>query len=88
MVELMTRKKMMREDEGNHHQKLGLNRISCASQLTIPNKAGTSPDQACNNTDTRSSEPNNASCISDISYLLVILHIVIILNPHHSLCYS
>jgi len=61
MVELSTRKSEIRGDGGNHHEKLGLERISCASQLTIPEMAGTSPDPAANNTDTRSSKPNQAS---------------------------
>jgi len=33
--------------------------------------AGTSPNLACNYTETRSSEPNQASCTPDLSYLLV-----------------
>jgi hypothetical protein len=36
-----------------------------------PNTAGTSPDRACNYTDTRSSEPNQASHTRDFSYPLV-----------------
>jgi len=61
MVELSTRKREIRGDGGNHHEKLGLVRILCASQLTIPDRAGTSPDLAGNNTDTWSSQPNQAS---------------------------
>jgi len=61
MVELSTRKREMGGDGGNHHEKLGLERIAGASQLTIPDTAGTSPDRAGNNTDTRSSKPNPAS---------------------------
>jgi len=60
-----------RGDRTNHHEKLGLKRISCASQFTTPDMAGTSPDPACNNTDTRSSQPNQASCTPDLSYPLV-----------------
>jgi len=67
MVELSTRKREIRGDGGNHHEKLGLKRISCASQLTIPDMAGTSPDPAGNNTDTRSSKPNQASRTPDFS---------------------
>jgi len=59
-----------RGDGTNHHEKLGLKRISCASQFTIPDMAGTSPDPACNNTDTRSSQPNQASRTPDFSYPL------------------
>jgi hypothetical protein len=55
MVELRTRKREMRGYEGNHHEKLGLKRISCVSQLTIPDTAGKSPDLACNYPDTTSS---------------------------------
>jgi len=65
------RKREMRGDGGNHHEILGLNRISCASQLTIPDTEGTSPDPACNNTDRRSSQLNQASRTPDFSYLLV-----------------
>jgi len=59
----------MRGDEGNHHEKLGLERISCASQFTIT--AGTTPDPAGKNTDTRSSKPNQVSRTPDFSYPLV-----------------
>jgi len=38
----------MRGDGANHHEKLGLKRLSCESQFTIPDTAGTSPDLACN----------------------------------------
>jgi len=48
----------MRGDGGNHHEKLGLKRISCASQLTIPDTAGTTPNPAVKTTDTRSAKPN------------------------------
>jgi len=67
MVELSTRKREIRGDGGNHHEKLGLKRISCASRLTIPDTAGTSTDPAGNNTDTRSSKPNQASHTPDFS---------------------
>ena len=56
---------------GINHEKLGLKIISCASQFTIPNTAGTSPDQAWNYIDTRSSQPNLASRTPDYSYPLV-----------------
>ena len=36
--------------------------------LTIPNMAGTSPDLACNHTDTRSSQSNHASHTPDFTY--------------------
>jgi len=71
MVELRTRKGEMRGYWGNHHEELGLKRISCASQFTIPNTAGTSPDPVCNITDTRSSQPNQASRTPDSSYPLL-----------------
>jgi hypothetical protein len=45
----------MRGDEGSNHEKLGLERISCTSQSTIPDRAGTTPDPAGKNTGTRSS---------------------------------
>jgi len=52
MVELRTRKREMRGHGTYHHQKLGLKRIWGASQFTIGDTARTSPDPACNNTDT------------------------------------
>jgi len=67
MVELSTRKREIRGDGINHDEKLGLERISCASQLTIPNTAGVSPDSADNNTNMRSSKPNQASRTPDFS---------------------
>jgi len=67
MVELSTRKRGIRGDGGNHHEKLGLKRISCASQFTIPDMAGTSSDPAGNNTDTRFCKPNKASRTRDFS---------------------
>jgi len=68
MVELRTRKSEIRGYEGNYHEKLGLTRISCASQLTIPTTAGKSPDPACSCTDTRSSQLNQERCTWDFSY--------------------
>jgi len=85
MVELRTRKREMRGYGGNHQEKLGLTRISYASQFAIPDTAGTSPHPACNNINTRSSKPNQASCTPDFSYPLVILHIILIFIPHLSL---
>jgi len=60
----------MRRRWGNHHEKLGLVRISCVSQFTIPDTAGTTPDPGGKHTDTRSSKPNQASRTLDISYPL------------------
>jgi len=71
MVELMTRKREVRGYGGNHHEKLGLKRISWGCQFTIPETAGTSPNLVCNYTDTRSSQPNQASRTPDFSYPLV-----------------
>ena len=71
MVELRTRKREMRGYGGNHHEKLGLKRIQCASQLTIPDTAGKSPDPACDYTDTMLLQPNQASRTRDFSYPLV-----------------
>jgi len=67
MVEMSSRKREIRGDWGNHHEELGLERISRASQLTISDMAGTSPDPAGNITDTGSSKPNQASCTLDFS---------------------
>ena len=74
----------MRGDGGNHHEKLGLTRISCASQLTIADMAGTSPDLSGKNTDTRSSKPNQASRTPDFSYPLVSSIFVPFIIPHLS----
>jgi len=60
-----------RGDRTNHHEKLGLKRILCVSQFTIPDTAGTRPDSACNNTDMRSSQPNQASRTPEFSYPLI-----------------
>jgi hypothetical protein len=67
MVELSTRKREIRGDGGNHHEKLGRKRISCAKQLTIPDAAGKSHDLAGNNTDTRSSTPYQEGCTPDFT---------------------
>ena len=75
----------MRGYGGNHDEKLGLRRISCASHFTIPNTAGTGPDPVCNYTYMRSSKLNHSSHTPDLSYLLIILHIVLIFIPHLSL---
>jgi len=45
--------------------------ISCASQLPIPDTAGTSPDLASSHTVTRSSKPNQASRSPDFSGPLI-----------------
>ena len=61
----------MRGDGGNHHEKLGLKRISYPSQFTIPDAAGTGPYPASNYTDTWSSQPNQVSGTPDSSYPLI-----------------
>jgi len=71
MVDLKTRIREMKGDEGNHYEKQELKRISHASQFTIPNSAGMSPDPVCNYTDTRSSHRNQARRTPDFSYPLV-----------------
>ena len=65
---LRTRKGEMGGNGGNHHEKLGHKKISCGSQFTIPDTAGTSHDPAHNITDMRSSKPNQANQNSDFSY--------------------
>jgi len=67
MVVLSTRKREIRGDRGNHHEKLGLEKISYASQLTIPDTAGMNPDPAGIITGTGSSKPNQASRTPDFS---------------------
>jgi hypothetical protein len=68
---LRTRKREMRGNGENHHEKLGLQRISCVSLCTIPDMAGISYNPACNYTDARSSPPNQASRTPDFSYPLI-----------------
>jgi hypothetical protein len=67
MVEMSTRKREIIGDGGNHHEKMGLERILCASQLTITDTAGTNPDPAVNNTDTTSSKPNQVSSTPNLA---------------------
>jgi len=71
MVELMKRTREMNGDGTNHHEKLGLKRITSASESTIPDVARRSPDPECNNTDTMSSQPNQARNTPDFSYPLL-----------------
>ena len=61
----------MRGDGGNHHEKLGLMRILCASQFSIPDTAGTTPNPAGINTQARSRKPNRVGRTPDISHPLV-----------------
>jgi hypothetical protein len=44
---MRTRKREMRGYKGNHYEKLGLKRILCASQVTVPDMVGKTPDPAC-----------------------------------------
>jgi len=67
MVELSTRKREIRGDGGNHHEYLGVRRVTYVSQFTIHDTAGMSPDPAGNTTITRSSKPNQASRTSHVS---------------------
>jgi len=71
MVELSTRKREIRGDGGNQDEKLGVKRISCESQFTIADAAGTSPDSAGDNTNTRSSKHNPASRTPDCTGTLL-----------------
>jgi hypothetical protein len=71
MVESRTRMREMRGDGGNHHQKLGQERMSSSNQFTIPDRVGISHDLAGNHTHTRSSQPNQASRTPDFSYPLI-----------------
>jgi hypothetical protein len=67
MVELNREMRQIRGDGGSHRKQLGLERISCGSQLTIPKTAGMDPVASGNNTDTRSSKSNQASYTPDFS---------------------
>jgi len=57
-----------KRDESVHLEKLGLQRIPCTSQFPIPDMAVISPNLPCNNTDTGSSQPNQAIHTHDFSY--------------------
>ena len=61
----------VRCDRGNLHEKLGLERILCASQFTIPDWAVTSHDLACSNTAKSFSKHNQSSRTPDFSNSLV-----------------
>jgi hypothetical protein len=61
MVKLRPRKRQIRGDQGYPHETMGLKRILCTSQVTIPNTAGMTPDPAGNSTDPRSSKPDQGS---------------------------
>jgi len=56
---------------GNHHEKFGHKRILFASQLIIPDMAGTTPDPAGHNADLLFPKPNQASCTPEFPYPLV-----------------
>jgi len=85
MVELQTRRREMRGDGTKNHDNLGLRIISCEIRFTMPDRAGSLTDPACNNTDwrysnlnqactnteTRSSQPNQAGCTPDFAYPLL-----------------
>jgi hypothetical protein len=71
MVELRTRKREMGAYGGKYDEKQVLEVITRASQFTIPNKAGTSPDPVCNSTDTRSFQFKPASRTPDYTYPFV-----------------
>jgi hypothetical protein len=71
MVELRTRNRVIRRFWGNHHEKLGLKRISCVTEFNIPDMAGMRFDLECNYSDMRSSLANRASWTRDYSYPLV-----------------
>jgi len=62
----------MRGDGGNHAEKLGLTRISCARQYTISDTGSTTPNQEGKNTDSSSSKPNQVTHTPDFSYLLIL----------------
>jgi len=65
------RRREIRGDWGNHHEKLGLERISCVRQFMICDTAYASLDLASINPEMWSSQSNQASRIPDFSYLLI-----------------
>jgi len=70
MVELRTSKREMKGYGGDHHEKLGLKRIWCASHFMIPDTTVTSPNPVLNCLDTLSSRPNQACRTPDFAYQL------------------
>ena len=71
MVEFSRRKTEIRGEGGNHHEKLELKRLSCASQCYIHDLAGTSPNPARTHTNMLPSIPSEASPTCDFSGPLV-----------------
>jgi len=71
MVELRMRKKVMRKDATKNHEKQELKRISCESELTVPDTADRISNPVCNQIDTCLSTPTQGSCTPDLSYPLV-----------------
>jgi len=71
MVELRMRQREMRGYGGNNYEKLELKRIPCASEFTIPDMAGMSPDPVCIYTNTRTSQPNQVCLTPDFWYRLI-----------------
>ena len=83
-VELRMREREMSRDGTNYHEKLGHRRTLCASQFTIFEMAGTSPELAWNNAETRSSQLNHASHTPDFSDLLIFSTSFSSSSPSHS----
>ena len=54
-------------DEANYREELGHQKTSCACELTIPDIAGSCPDQVGNITNTRSSKLDQALHTPDFS---------------------
>jgi len=71
MVELRTREKEIGWDGANHQETLGLKRLSCESEFTLPDTAGKSTNPACNDSNMRCSLPDPASRTPDVSYSLL-----------------
>jgi len=61
----------MTRDRANHPEKQGLRRISSASEFTVSDVAGTHPDLAYTNTNTRSFQMNKANHTPAFAYLHV-----------------
>jgi len=71
IAELRTRKRKIIGDEANHHERLRVEGILCASHFTIPDMAFTSPDHLGNKTQTMSAKLNQACHTPEMSHLLV-----------------
>jgi len=85
MAELKMRMQELRGDGGNHYDIVRHKRIRCASQLTLPDMAGTSCHLVWSNTIIRYLQPKKWSHTPDFAYPLVFYTSFSKFIPHLSL---